>query len=184
MKKVLFKKLLKEQKNHVYSYACMMLRNQEDAEDVTQDAFIRLWQNWEAVNSKKRKAWLIRVTHNRCIDLIRNKRATIIQQRINSDMDLDKMTSHDQNRPDQRIEEKEIQENLLKAMDQLQETTKSMLLLHYYQGMTFENIGQILEMKPNTVKVAVHRGRKRLREILSNDDIINKEVLDHEQYLS
>ena len=170
MKKALLKKLLKERKNQVYSYACMMLRNREDAEDVTQDVFVRLWQNWDSVESKKRTAWLIRVTHNRCIDLIRNKKAAIIQQRINSDIDLDTMPEKGTIRPDKNMEEKEVQENLLKAMNQLQETTQSMILLHYYQGMTFNTIGDILEINSNTVKVAVHRGRKRLREILSEEN--------------
>ena len=68
--------------------------------------------------------------------------------------------------PESYYEYSETQKLLLHALETLPEKTRSMLLLHYFQGFKYEMIGEILNTSVNTVKVAIHRGKKILKEML------------------
>jgi len=169
MKKNEFKKILHTNKNRVFSYAFYLLRNREDAEDITQEVFIRLWKNWDSIDRKKVVGWMMRVTHNCCIDLMRQKKASANQLRSAGRVDSESalLKSDTNTDPELQYEFTETQRVLLSAMEALPERTKSMLLLHYFQGLKYEAIGEILNTKVSTVKVAVHRGKKVLRQVLA-----------------
>lgn len=159
---------MREHKDRVYSYAFYFLRDRDDAEDVTQDVFIRLWEHRDSIDKQRLVAWMMRVTHNRCIDVIRQKKGN--RRLSGPEGFLERSIADDDPgaHPESRLEASETQRMLLSAMDELPERTKSMLLLHYFQGLKYEEIGEILNAKLSTVKVAVYRGRKALKEVLSD----------------
>jgi len=169
MKQRTYKNILKDNKNKVYSYAFYFLHNHQDAEDVTQEVFIKLWNNRERVDSKRIVSWLMRVTHNYCIDLIRQKKDSRSQQKVMRSIDweiMDKMEGSDKN-PEYSYEKRETKAVLLSAIRTLPDNVKSMMLLHYFQGLKYNEISEMLDVNENTVKVTVHRGRKILREVLT-----------------
>jgi RNA polymerase sigma-70 factor (ECF subfamily) len=69
-----FIELLEGHADRVYSYACYVLQDPEDAADVVQEAFLRLWQRGGALEERGRVAWLQRVAHNLCVDRRRRRR--------------------------------------------------------------------------------------------------------------
>ena len=162
-----FKNWLREHKSRVFSYAFYFLRNREDAEDVTQEVFIKLWKNMDNINHKKIKSWLMQVTHNCCVDHVRRRKGAHNKQQFMDSVDYLPECSGKESNPEWVVEHQENHEVLLTAMETLPHRTKSMLLLHYYQGLKFDTIGSILNTDVGTVKVAVHRGRKMLREKLA-----------------
>jgi RNA polymerase sigma-70 factor (ECF subfamily) len=171
MKKSSFEKILHEQKDRVFSYVFFMLGNREDAEDVTQEVFTRLWENLGEIDRKRHRAWIMRVAHNRCIDMARERKKYGYDS-----MDLDRFKIRDamkkpgsQTDPESDFEFRNTQRALLRAIKDLPAETRSMLILHYYQGMKYKTIGEMFKKKVNTVKVEVHRGRKRLKEILTDE---------------
>ena len=171
MKKSAFRTILDEHKNRVFSYAFYVLRNREDAEDVTQEVFIKLWQNLEKIDENRYVGWIMRVAHNQCISLAR-KRKTSFDYREESDrmaaitlLEQGKITSS----PELACESSELTRTLLFALEKLSAKTRSIMILHYFHGMKYRTIGEIAEMNVNTIKVEVHRGRKKLREILANE---------------
>ena len=169
MKKSAYQKILRDQKDRLYGYALYFLRDREDAEDVVQEVFIKLWQHWDRVDRKHTVAWMMRVAHNQCIDVVRQRKMSATRQ---NDWNRVEQTafladSEGEGHPEAQFELAETQKTLLMALDELPERTKSMMLLHYYQGLKYEEIGKILDAKVSTVKVAVHRGRKALKDILS-----------------
>ena len=168
MKNSTFKNLLEKYNNRVFSYAYYILRNREDAEDITQDVFIRLWQNWERIDHNKVVAWMMKVVHNRCMDLYRRKKASINQQRKVSGVELQSILSENsvENNPEYNFEFTESQKLLLSALDTLSPRTREMLLMHYYQGLKYKTISEIMNTKISTIKVAVHRGKRLLRVAL------------------
>jgi RNA polymerase sigma-70 factor (ECF subfamily) len=169
MNSTAFKRILSDNKDKVFSYAFYILHNREDAEDITQEVFVRLWKNIAAVDKNRVTAWMMRVTHNCCIDLLRQKKASIDLQKKTVNVDFNTLPSiHDTENPEKRMEITDTQETLLRAMNTLPEKTKSMMIMHYYQGLKFETIGEIMNTNVNSVKVAVHRGRKTLRTVLEN----------------
>ncbi len=168
MKDRIFKNLLKEHKNRVYSYALYFLHNREDAEDITQEVFIRVWKYQDRIRGKTVVPWLMKVTHNCCIDCIRKRKSERRNNYTESMDEFDTISSDLDNysSPESSYELSEMQKELLNALQTLPDKTRSMILLHYFQGMRFDEIGEIFGTKSGTVKVAVHRGRKMLREIL------------------
>jgi RNA polymerase sigma-70 factor (ECF subfamily) len=164
-----FNELLKAQKDRIYSYAYYFLRNPQDAEDVTQEVFLRLWRRCRAPNQQGRVAWMMRVTHNLCID-IKRKQKRHRDRLLNLEQHtLAPFPHHQQGRadPERDLQLNEIQKILLDAMNQLPLGTRSIMLMHYFEGLTLQEIGKILDAKVNTVKVKAHRGRRALRRILA-----------------
>jgi RNA polymerase sigma-70 factor (ECF subfamily) len=114
---------------------------------------------------------MLRVVHNRFIDLAKQKKTAASRQAVTSSIPLDAIDSEGYssgNNPVKQMEYSESQRIILKAMDSLPGRTREMLLLHYYQGLKYNEISEILDMNINSVKVAVHRGRKILRENLKD----------------
>ncbi len=109
----------------------------------------------------------MRVAHNYCIDLLRRKTGN---RKYWSSIDD---SGYQLNRnpdtwqiPDSQFSRDEKQQNLLKAISELPEKTQSMMLLHYYQGYKFHEIGEIMGLSLSAVKTSLHRGRKQLSGIL------------------
>ncbi len=168
MNTVTFKKILQEQKNRILSYAFYFLRNREDAEDVTQEVFVKLWQCQDEIDQNKVLPWMMRVAHNQCIDVFRKKKMNKSHYRIslNDRLETAGYQSDKMANPESCYEYSETQELLLHALKTLPEKTRSMMLLHYFQGFKYEMIGEILNISVNTVKVTIHRGKKKLKEML------------------
>jgi len=91
MKLKKFKNIVKDNKDKVFSYAMYFLHNMQDAEDVTQDVFVKLWNKRDSVDVKRIVPWLMRVTHNHCIDIIRQKKDTRSQQKFLRSIDWEIM---------------------------------------------------------------------------------------------
>ncbi len=162
-----FEKLLLLHKDRIFSYAFYLLRNRHDAEDVTQEVFLRYWNNRNNVEKKTRLAWMMRVTHNRCMDLLRTKRAQVTKERY--ELNIDSLREHlasEQDDPAVSYEIIEMRKMLLEAMDSLSEKTRSFMLLYFYEGLRYREIGEIMGESESTVKVSVHRGKAQLKVAL------------------
>lgn len=70
--------LVKQHKNMIYGYALYMLKDRIEADDAVQEVLIRLWSNMDSINLLAAKSWLMRTTHNLCIDFIRKRKPTRI----------------------------------------------------------------------------------------------------------
>jgi len=158
-----YQNFLREHQDRVFSYALYMLRKREDAEDVTQEVFVKVWRNWDNIDQSKREAWIMRVAHNYCIDMFRKKTGNRKYWSSIDDneyqLNRNPETWH---MPEDQFAQDEKQQNLLNAVSELPEKTQSMMLLHYYQGYKFYEIGEIMGLSLSAVKTALHRGRKQL----------------------
>lgn len=171
MKNDTFQNMLQENRNRVFSYARYFLRNNEDAEDVTQEVFVKMWQRCPEQNPDRIPAWLMRVTHNLCIDVIRRRRTSVGWHVSADQVEPDSLPAQRlAGDPEARFRLNEAQRSLLDALAALPARTRSIMLMHYFQGFTYEAISEILQVRVNTIKVAVHRGRKSLRRKLSGSD--------------
>jgi len=153
----------------VHTLAVYLLANREEAEDVTQEVLIRLWRRGQDVVPEKIGPWLVRVTRNACIDFIRRRRG-------GSQVALDDGTGIELHEPapgpERLAHASQLGGRILQALNVLTEPGRSVLILREIQGLTYEEIGDALEMPLSSVRVTLHRGRRRLREVL-------KEVHDH-----
>lgn len=169
MDRKVFTELLAQHKDRVYGMALYSLRDAHEAEDVTQEAFLKLWDRYAEIDPDRAAGWLTRVTHNLCIDHARRRMA----QRNNfgqpdpEAVDFLVADSGKDADPTHRLDLDDRQRELLAALDTLTPETKSVMLMHYFQGMQLHEIGDVLGKSVSALKVQIHRARKSLRLVLT-----------------
>lgn len=161
-----FRDIIDQYRNLVYTLAFYSTGQEEDAEDVTQESFIKLWKHWDQVRGSNVKAWLVQVTRNGCIDLFRKRNRTTTSNTEN-DYDTAIAITPD-NRPDPRenAHSNELRQQIQKALTGIEEPYRSIVILREINDMSYKEISEQLDIPLNTIKVYLHRGRKMLRERL------------------
>ena len=139
----------------VYRFIVKNIRHTEDAQDIVQSAFEKLWVNRAQVLPEKAKSYLFTVAYHQMIDHIRKS----------NKMPLSEETSI----PHQPIvqERRELKQVLMRAVNELNPTQKSLVLLKDYEGYSYHEIGEIMNLSDSQVKVYLHRARLILKNKLS-----------------
>lgn len=153
----------------VYRLALNQTRSPHDAEDVSQDVFLRLLRDkTNFVDDEHLKAWLLRVTINRCLEVRRSawKRRSVIggdemQKALSNSIDDDPLDD-----PEARALSRLAKSPLWKAMDELPEAWRLAVHLHHIEGYSTEEIAQLTHCKAVTIRTRLHRARKRMRDAL------------------
>ena len=150
-----------EYSNGVYRFIVKNIRSTQDAEDIVQSAFEKLWVNRERVTPLKAKSYLYTVAYHQMIDVIRkeNKKPT-----TNEFIDVDQVTHQTSS---------ELKQNLLSAINLLNPTQKSFVLLKDYEGYSYQEIGEIMNLSESQVKVYLHRARLFLKTKLLELEKVN-----------
>ena len=138
----------------VYRFILKNLQHEEDARDVVQSAFEKMWLNREQVNVASAKSYLFTVAYNQMIDHIRKNKRIVLKD------EFSEMTKIDQG------EIPSFKKELEKALQQLTPLQKSLILLKDYEGYSYEEIGKITALNASQVKVYLHRARIQLKEIV------------------
>jgi RNA polymerase sigma-70 factor (ECF subfamily) len=160
-----YTRLLQEHRDRVFSRALYVLRDREDAEDVTQEAFLRLWKSGDEVPADRAGFWLQRVVHNLCIDTTR-RRKVIRTHFGRPDTEVAARLPAKPAGTEQRLEMDDRQRQLLDAMAALTPETRSVMMMHYFQGMKLREIAEALGKTVTALKVQIHRARHTLRPVL------------------
>lgn len=148
---------IKEHSNMVYKIAFLMLKNKEDAEEIYQETFIKLYENFKKMkNDEHMKHWLIRVTINNCKMLLRKRKRENLTE-------LDENISFEDNSNITSIE----------AVKKLPEKYRIVIYLYYYEQYKVHEMSKILKISEGTIKSQLSRAR----EILKNE---LKEEYDYE----
>lgn len=140
--------------DNVYRFIVKNLRHEEDARDIVQTAFEKLWRNREAVENEKSKSYLFTVAYNQMIDHIRK----VKRIQLKDDFSEDNRTQQPANANLKKV--------LMEALNRLNETQKSLVMLKDYEGYSYEEIGEIMGLNESQVKVYLHRARLTLRTYL------------------
>lgn len=140
--------------DNVYRFILKNLKHEEDARDIVQTAFEKMWRKRDEVDAEKCKSYLFTVAYHQMIDHIRKVK------RIQLKDSFDENTSiHD--RPVTNL--KRV---LDEALSRLNDVQRSLVLLKDYEGYSYEEIGEIMELNSSQVKVYLHRARVQLKEYL------------------
>jgi len=140
--------------DNVYRFIVKNLRHEEDARDVVQTAFEKLWLNREEVDAAKSKSYLFTVAYNQMIDHLRKVKRVYLKEEF---------------REETRIHNRHIdnaREILNEALARLSETQRSLVMLKDYEGYSYEEIGKIMNLNESQVKVYLHRARLQLKEYI------------------
>lgn len=140
--------------DNVYRFILKNLRHEEDARDVVQSAFEKMWINRAGVDPAKSKSYLFTVAYHQMIDHLRKAKRVTLQEEIHESARI-------QDRPVQNT--KKVLET---ALARLSETQRSLVLLKDYEGYSYEEIGRITGLNESQVKVYLHRARVQLKNFL------------------
>ncbi|MGV3658040.1 MAG: RNA polymerase sigma factor [Chitinophagaceae bacterium] len=138
----------------VYRFIVKNLRHEEDARDVVQTAFEKLWRNREDVDAEKSKSYLFTIAYNGMIDHLRKVKRIYLKEEFSENT---KVSYRGIDNAKQVLEE---------ALARLSETQRSLVLLKDYEGYNYEEIGQITGLSSSQVKVYLHRARLQLKEYI------------------
>ena len=154
-----FRQWVSEYQDQAWSLARYLLKDAAEAEDVCQEAFVKLWNHQDSIDHEKVRAWLMKVTRNGCLDRIRRRKPSEELGEWHEDMAG--------SGPQQGAEHQELGHWLQRAIDRLGEPYRSLVVLRDVQQNSYEEVAEALELSLAQVKVYLHRARKQLREDLA-----------------
>jgi RNA polymerase sigma factor (sigma-70 family) len=138
----------------VFRFIVKNLRHEEDARDVVQSAFEKLWRVRAEVDTEKSKSYLFTVAYNCMIDHLRKVKRIYLKDEFNPDTQVVNKPAHN------------AKAILEEALSRLSETQRSLVMLKDYEGYSYEEIGTITGLNPSQVKVYLHRARLQLKQYL------------------
>ncbi|MFF5261857.1 RNA polymerase sigma factor SigE [Actinomadura viridis] len=160
-----WEEIVSEHSTRVFRLAYRLTGNRHDAEDLTQDVFIRVFRSLSSYTPGTFEGWLHRITTNLFLDRARRK------QRIRFDALADDAAERLQGRepsPAQALDERILDADIQSALDALAPEYRAAVVLCDIEGLTYEEIAASLGVKMGTVRSRIHRGRAQLRTALEH----------------
>ena len=157
--------LIKRYLKLIYSFTFRFVGDGQEAEDITQETFVKVWRNFKKFNQKKKfKTWIFQIAKNTCFDFLRKKKkfSTSDLERYFYLTDLNIL-------PDEISEKATLKEKIQGATEKLSSKARQILNLYYNQGLTLREIAQTLNESINTVKSRHRRAIEILRNRLKSE---------------
>lgn len=159
MNREAFEQVARSQKDRVFGYATRMLRRRPEAQDVVQEALVRMWQHRDKIDSDTAAFWLRRTTHNLCIDRIRRRKANPeVDAGVQEELSADRAAG-----PVRLAESGELGRLIEAALGRMPQRDRAVLLMREVDGMPYREISEILDIPLGTLKARLHRAREQLR---------------------
>lgn len=160
-----FNFLLKRHADEIFRFTRGILGDAAEAEDVTQEVFLKLWHHLAEVRLSKGRAWLYQTARRHAIDCVRRRSA--VSQPVLADGDsLPELPSGESDLPSSAADLPGLRDDLDRALQGLPEQYRAVFLLYELNGLRYREIATTLELPLNTVKVYLARARKQLQEQL------------------
>ncbi len=162
-----FKELVTRHKRNVYYLAFDLTRNREDAEDISQDVFVKAFCSINNFRGDaKFSSWLYRITVNTCLSLktrksyMLMKKSNNIEETVNTDFEI---KSSGGTGPEDNAEAGFIRKNIEMALNKLTDKERTVFIMRNYSEMSFNEIVEIMDLKPGTVRSLNFKALKKLR---------------------
>lgn len=170
-----FAVLVDRYKDLVFTLALRMLKNREEAEEVSQDTFIKVFQSLvKFKGDSKFSTWIYRITYNGCLDRLKK-----YKQQYNV-VPIDEYTERqivDLSTIMDSLEEEEQRQTIKECLHLLSSEDSFLLTLYYYEEQSLDEISKIMGLTANNVKVKLFRSRKKLAAILK--ERLEPEIIEH-----
>lgn len=150
-------------------YATRVLNNEEAAQDVVQEAFIRLYGNWGSVMQRgvKVKGWLFRTTHNAAVDYIRREsRRKLLHERQHEQADVFEAD------PEMEKQRDERQVIVMQHLNSLKPKEREVLVLRLQEGMSYKEIAGVLKRSEGYVGTLIHTATQKLTKSLRQAGVV------------
>lgn len=157
--------IVQDNSARVYRLAYRLTGNQYDAEDLTQDVFIRVFRSLNTYQPGTFEGWLHRITTNLFLDQVRRKKRI----RIDAMGDNEHLVvAPAERRPEREYEHRNLDYDIQQALHQLNPENRAAVVLCDIEGLSYEEIAHTLDVKLGTVRSRIHRARAQLRKLLAH----------------
>lgn len=178
-----FEKLIEVYQKKIFNLAYRMVGNHDDAADLAQEALIRIFKS--IANFKEQSSfstWVYRITTNVCLDEIRkkkNRRVLSLDEEIHvEDGEMQRQIMSDDPLPDEVVEREELRSIVNGAIGSLPEEQRLVISLRDIQGLSYDEIAEVLDCPTGTVKSRINRARQALKNVLmTKRELLNEEYV-------
>jgi RNA polymerase sigma-70 factor (ECF subfamily) len=162
-----FEAFVKTHMKRAYAIALGLVGNHEDALELSQEAFAKAYQNMETLNAKgKLFPWFYQILRNLCFSHLRKKRYRRTSSIHGTEENPIELAAPTENDPERNLEQDEQKDLLWKAINQLDEKHREVIVLRHFQNLSYEQMAQMLFCSKGTVTSRLYYARQRLKEIL------------------
>ena len=150
----------------VYNLCYRMLGNQQEAEDATQETFIRAYTHLDSYNpNRKFLNWVLTIASNHCVDRLRKRR--INWSSLEDDPYVEKIPMPEAIDPHRSAERKETADQIQRWIDQLSPDYRTPVILLYWYGYSYEEIAATMGVSVSAIKSRLHRARKQIAQMIA-----------------
>lgn len=173
-----FEQLVEAYDQKLYNMAYRMLGNREDARDMTQEAFLRAYRSLDGFREESSfSTWIFRIAKNACLDRIRKRsqvQAVSIDEPIQTEEgQVQRELPSDLGDPEEYAEQQELSAVVHSALQELTDEYRTAVVLRDLQGLSYNEIAEVMEVSLGTVKSRIYRGRQALKEVLSGLELFS-----------
>jgi RNA polymerase sigma-70 factor (ECF subfamily) len=147
-----------------HNLARWLLRNEQDAQDVVQEAYLRAFKSFGGFHGSNGRAWLLTIVRNTSYTLLKKNRAVDLTTTFDEQIHA---IGHESVSPAAILEHAEDAELIRKAMDELPAESREILALRHQEGLSYKEIGEIVKIPAGTVMSRLARARAKLKEYLT-----------------
>ncbi len=161
-----FEALVNEHQQYVYNLALRVVKDENEALDLAQEAFVRAWTALPNFKGQSQfRTWLYRIVTNLCYNRLPNLRRSLND--LGDDV-MEELPETHIDSPDQAIEDSETRQYLQDAIDSLDPNYRLLITLRYQNELSYEEIASTLNLPLGTVKTGIFRAKEQLRKSLAN----------------
>jgi RNA polymerase sigma-70 factor (ECF subfamily) len=162
---VAFAALVSRHQRYVYNLAYRLLRDAQEAEDLTQEAFLRAWRGLpEYRGAAKYTTWLYRIVTNLCYNRLPGLRRQLGEDDAEA---LERIAAPERETPRAQVEIRERRAHIQTAIEALPDKYRLVVTLFYLQEQSYQEIADVLDLPLGTVKTHLYRARERLKRALA-----------------
>jgi RNA polymerase sigma-70 factor (ECF subfamily) len=169
-----YRGIVEKYQNRVYALVYGMVRNREDARDLTQDAFVKAYNSLDSFRLESSfYTWLYRIAMNLAIDFLRKRQrqgTTSFDEAVASRDDGGSVAEiHHTDDPRRTLERKRLYDRIMASLEQLPADQKQVILLRELEGLSYKEISEIMDIPEGTVMSRLFYARKKLQKLLAED---------------
>ena len=161
---VSFEEALLPHLDAAHNLARWLLRNEQDAQDVVQEAYLRAFKSFSGFHGSNGRAWLLTIVRNTSYTLLKKNRVADLTTPFDEEIHA---SGHESVSPATILEHSEDAELMRQAMDELPAEFREILTLRHQEGLSYKEIADIAQIPPGTVMSRLARARAKLRECLA-----------------
>ena len=175
-KSVSWQRLVRRYERRVYNHCMRLTGNEADALDLMQEVFLGVYRSLHTFRGESKfSTWIFRIVHNKSVDAIRRRRSNIFLENSSDDeyaSEIEQFPDENAVEPEATLSLTQTNTKILQHLDQLSYEQRLIVEMKIYQGMTFEEIGQVVRVSDNTSKTRYYSALKKLKKLLETPNVL------------